>query len=319
MRGSGINHGSIAPDTVFVILYRRYNRGTRSMKDCLRSGISDAARIRFTSAEVTTAAKALEARHLCGPTSGKVLAEGLAAVALLSADASAEDEAVYIRVKVDGPVGGLLAEATGGGHLRGFPNIKVLNELDEEPEIDTRRALGKAGSAQVIRSLPGKILNQAELRVAPPDASKVVARFFYESIQIPAAVEVYVKSDSAGVLIARSLVAEKMPDATTDEFVRVLEAFNSGQIRSRLAETANLHDIGSGLGIRDLRHRGTRELQFRCRCSRQKVEEAIATLPQSDIDEMLSDDRPHSVTCHMCASDYRLTCAEIRDLRTSIS
>lgn len=289
------------------------------MQDCLRSGISESVRIRFTSADVTTAAKALEARHLCGPTSGKVLAEGLAAVALLSADASADNEAVYIRVKVDGPVGGFLAEATGGGHLRGFPNIKVINELDDKPEIDAWRALGEAGSAQVVRSLPGKILNQAELRVTPPHPSKIVARFFYESMQIPAAIEVYVKSDSAGILIARSLLAEKMPDASTNDFVHVLEAFNSGHIRSRLAETADLQDIGSGLGIRDLSHRGTRKLQFRCRCSRQKVEEAIATLPQGDIDEILSDGKSHHVTCHMCASDYRLTCAQIRDVRASLS
>lgn len=289
------------------------------MKDCLCFGIAEAARIRFTSAEVTAAAKALEARHLCGPTAGKVLAEGLASVALLSADSSAQNEAVYIRVKVDGPVGGFLAEATGAGYLRGFPNIKLLNELDAGLEIDAKRALGEVGSAQVMRSLPGKIMNQSELRMAPPDASKVVARFFYESMQIPAAVEVYVKSDSAGVLTARSLLAEKMPDAPTDEFVRVLEAFNSGQIQSRLAETANLYDIWSGLGIQDLRHRDTRELQFRCRCSRRKVQEAIATLPQRDIDEMLSDNRPHSVTCHMCASEYKLTCGEIRDLRASVS
>ena len=82
--------------------------------------------------------------------------------------------------------------------------------------------------------------------------------------------------------------------------------------------TADLQNIGNALGIRDLRHRGGRPLQFHCRCSRQKVEEAIATLPQGDIDEILSEGKPHSVTCHMCASDYRLTCAEIRDLRTSL-
>ncbi len=86
---------------------------------------SNQARIRFTLAKVTMAAKALEARHLCGPTASLALAEGLAAVALMSQDTGTPDEAVLLRLSVSGPIGGVTVEATGAGTLRGYTNTKL--------------------------------------------------------------------------------------------------------------------------------------------------------------------------------------------------
>ncbi|MDA0990168.1 MAG: Hsp33 family molecular chaperone HslO [Verrucomicrobia bacterium] len=275
------------------------------MSDILQSGVSESTRIRFVLSDVTMSAKALETRHLCGPAAGQVLAEGLAAVALLSADTTDENETVYIRLKVDGPVGGLLVEAMGNGDLRGFPNKKVIDDLDRANAYQTADALGTAGAVEIVRSVPGRILNQASLAVRPPALTTVVARFYNQSLQIPAAVDVYVRCDSAGIICARALLAEKMPDAKSRDFVRVLESFNSGRVRKALARHSALPAIAPRTGVDDISIREERALRFRCRCSPEKVRQVVATFAD-DSDTTDVSPRPTHVTCHMCGRDYTI-------------
>ncbi|MCE9613458.1 MAG: Hsp33 family molecular chaperone HslO [Lentisphaerae bacterium] len=285
------------------------------MHDVIHIGFCPQTRLRVIAVDVTESARALEVRHLAGPTAGAVLAEGLAAVALLTADVSQADETVYIRLKVDGPVKGLLAEASGNGDLRGFPNIKVLNDLDGAEAIDPHVALGTSGHAQVVRSVPGRVLNQAMVTVTPPRLDKVVARYCNQSLQVPTAVAVAVRADVAGVLYARALLVERMPDTESQAFVDVLEAFQDGRVDRALAETEQLDAFRDIFRTPDLSERSSRPLQFHCRCSRERILNVVRTLPGTELDEMVGEDRTQQITCHMCGQAYPLSPEDLRALK----
>ena len=284
------------------------------MHDALVTALCSRTRLRLVLADVTESARANEIRHQAGPTAGCVLAEGLTAVALLSSDAAQAEEAISIGLRVDGPVQGLMVEACGNGNLRGFPHIKALNALDGAAEIATGPALGAAGSVAVVRSLPGRILNQTMLQLNPPRLETLVARFCNQSMQVPTAACIVVRSDVAGVLFARGLIAARMPDSDGAAFLRVLEAFNAGQVAARLAETERLEDFGEVLGGLDLAIRERRELRFQCRCSREKMAAVVLGLPADDLNAMLAEGGDHRVTCHMCGQTHTLTTDELRAL-----
>ncbi|MDP6524696.1 MAG: Hsp33 family molecular chaperone HslO [Kiritimatiellia bacterium] len=282
--------------------------------DTLTQGLSKSTNIRFAAADVTMTAKALEARHLSGPTAGCVLAEATAAAALLILDSPKPEEAVSIHARTSGPVTGFLVEATGTGDLRGFTYKKVLNEMDGDEQIDPLKALGETGTVQIMRTLPGKILNQAQLKVDPPSPRTILARFFNHSMQIPTAVEILAHSDSGGLGFARAIMAQRMPDGDVTAFVNVLEAFSGAGIRQWLAEP---HDTGSFdevVGLGDIEMNSTTELRFQCRCSIDKIEEVIRTLPPEERRDMLDQDKSHSVTCHMCSEDYTINSDRLREL-----
>ncbi len=287
------------------------------MPDTLQTGLCAAMRVRFTTVDVTESARALELRHLAGPTAGAVLAEGLVAVALLSTDAAHDDEAVYIRLKVSGPVQGLLVEASGNGDLRGFPHMKALNDLDGAETIDPHTALGEAGSAEIVRTVPGRILNQSMIKVNPPRLDKVLARFFYQSAQVPTAVAIVTRSDVAGVLYARGIMAERMPDTASETFVAVLEAFQDGRVAARLAETERLADFADVFGSPALGPSTTRELRFRCRCTKEKIMSVLRALPGTELDEMIGEARDLHAACHMCGEDYVMTQEELKAIRAA--
>lgn len=288
-----------------------------STMDRLEKALATASCIRLTFVETTVAVKALEARHLCGPVAGSALAEAVTAAALLSADAASADEAVMLRMSVVGPLGGVLAEATGEGGLRGYTTRKVLDELDSRLPVDTAPAWGPSGSVQIVTSVPGKILNQAVLTVQPPQLRYVTARYFNHSLQIPTACAIEVSAGSGGLISARGLLAQRMVDSDIAAFVRVLEAFEDGRVSALLRSSGVVVFGGAAafcdvLGLPDITVRETRPLMFKCRCSRERMLSVLDTLSREELEERISEGGSQDITCHMCGRTYSATMADIQ-------
>jgi molecular chaperone Hsp33 len=282
--------------------------------DALVKALSEKERIRLTFVDVTAAAKALEARHLCGPTAGKVLAESLVAAALLSGDATSDEEAVLLRLSAAGPVRGGVVEAMGDGGLRGYTLVKIMNALDGRETIDATDALGKLGSAVITRTLPGKILNEANFKTGTPSPQIIVATYFNLSMQIPTGAAIVVDSTANGLLSARGLIAQRMPDGESEFFVRVLQRFDDGAVARALAGGVPLELMGEVLGLGDIAVRGGRPLAFRCRCSRERAAASLTALSGEELESMIADASPQSVTCHMCGEDYAFDTPELREI-----
>jgi molecular chaperone Hsp33 len=240
------------------------------------------------------AAKALEARHLAGPTGAMALAEGLVATALLSLDVTGEEEALMLRVNAAGPIGGMMVEAMGNGGLRGFTNKKILNELDTLDEIST------------------KILNQASLNVNPPHMTYVLARYFNHSMQVPTACEIWARADAGGLIAARGLLAQRMEDSDQEAFVRVLEAFEDGAVRKQLSETADPVAFGDVFGLPDLEAREIRDLAFQCRCTKERTLAVLKTLSRDELNALIVRNESQNVTCHMCGDSYVASTDDMR-------
>lgn len=287
--------------------------------DRIEKAVAPSVCIRFAFTELTMASKALEARHLCGPTAAMALAEGLAGAALLSVDAGSGDESFMLRVNASGPIGGLLAEATGMGGLRGFTHRKVLDELDTRDEIETTEAWGRSGFAQIVTSIPGKILNQAVMNVNPPLINYVLARYFNHSLQVPTGCAIRVTADSGGLISARGLLAQRMEDSDPQAFVRVLEQFENSRVKTQLAGDGSSAAIGISafrdiFGLADLRVHETRPLMFACRCSRERMLNVLETLSVREIEALVAAESEQGITCHMCGKTYTATVTDMRSV-----
>ena len=275
--------------------------------DQLIKAISPDTKIRLASVEVTMAAKALEARHLAGPTAAMALAEGLVAVSLLAMDASEDDEAMMLRVNANGPIGGMMVECMGDGGLRGFTNTKVLNELDVLDTISTADAWGTSGSIQILTSLPGKILNQAALNVNPPNMKFVLARYFNHSMQVPTACEIFARADSGGIIEARGILVQRMEDSDQEAFIRVLESFEGGAVREQLSKKSNCEGFKDVFGLPDIETRATRDLMFKCRCTKPRTLAVLKTLARAEVENLIASGESQTVTCHMCGDNHIAT------------
>jgi molecular chaperone Hsp33 len=282
--------------------------------DALIKAFSPSLKLRVAFADVTVTAKALEARHLAGPTSALVLAESLAAVALLSADVSEADECISLRMHVTGPVRGVLVEASAQGHLRGFTNVKVLNDLDGAAKPASDGGLGDSGAVNIISSRPGKILGRTSINAAPPKLRHVLARYFNYSMQAPTGVEIESRADPGGLIHACGLYAQRMVDGSQDAFVRILEDLESGAVRREMAQPDPKARLAALLKIPDLEVRETRPLQFLCRCTREKTLATLDMLKREELTEIVAAGKPQRVFCHMCSAEYSATVEEVKGL-----
>lgn len=272
--------------------------------DKLQRALSDRYGLRFIYADVTGSATTLAARHLAGPAAASVLSQALVAAALVSSDLENEGEAISIQWKVNGPIGGILVEALYGGWLRGYTYRKTLGALDEAASPDPSRSLGTEGHMTVLHSMPRQVLYSGVVAANPPDVQRNLARYYNQSRQTPTAVAIEVALEAGKPSRARGVIAQKLPDASTEKFVEVLERFDDGSIARALARAGGAVDVGCLAGVEDLAVVGSGPLAFACRCSRQRVDAVLAMLPRGDLEEMAAEDRPQTVTCHFCGETY---------------
>jgi len=263
--------------------------------------------------DVTTSTRALEARHLSGPAATQVLGEALASVALFSVDLTQENASVMLQLGVDGPVRGVIAEATVEGSLRGFTYVKVLDEFDGRGKHSTAEVLGAAGKAVVTKSIPGRILSRGAVAAVPPEIRVVAARYLNDSVQTPAAVQVPVHVDAGGVVAAGGLVIELMPDGDRAGFFDRVELMN--RATAPLAgKGLDAEGVADFLGIQDMTIDAERPLQFKCRCSRDRVQDMLQMLPINELREIEAAGEGQQLTCHMCGQAYRLDSGQIADV-----
>ncbi|MDD4101135.1 MAG: Hsp33 family molecular chaperone HslO [Kiritimatiellae bacterium] len=278
------------------------------------SAFSPSCKIRFVQVEVTDSARELERSHLCGPTAGMIQAEALAGVALLGSDLAGEAETVTLRLKVSGPVAGLLVEASSDGSLRGYTNVKVMNDLDACEELDVSAALGDDAEVQIIRSVPGRIISSAATSISPASVMNGIELYFRQSLQRPVLVQIAVLAYGGFLDGARGLMIEKLPDGDNAVFAKLARYFEDGTLLECLEAVASLRTICETMGIEDCVFEQPFPLRFACRCSAERVAGVLSAMPASDLEAMILEDRPAQIFCQMCGQGYQISTEQLREM-----
>jgi len=282
--------------------------------DLMTLAYSPRARIQFVQVDVADAARGLEQSHLCGPTASLVLAEALAGVALLGSDLTRPRETVTLRMRVSGPVQGVLVEMAQDGSLRGYTNQKVMNELDDREEMDSSEAFGDHAEVQIIRSVPGHILAHASLETRPASVRNALEQYYEQSLQRRVAAQIVAIAYGGTLDMARGLMALGLPDLDRGEFERLSALFDDDTVSQELESSGSLAELGETLGFSDLQMEPSRPLRFACRCSRERVLEMIKGLSIPEIAEMIRQNKPTSIYCHMCGKGYDVGVEDLQKL-----
>lgn len=279
--------------------------------DLLHLGACPAHGLRWVHADVCDSARLLGQSHLCGPASGLVLAEALGGIALLAGELTEPDETVSLRLSVSGPVEGVLVEAARDGSLRGYPRIKVLDDLDDLEDLQSGLALGERGQAQIVRSRPGQLLSRAALDLRPASVQAAVERYFADSLQRVAFVVHSALTYDGFIDLARALLIECLPGGDRSEFERLRRRADDGSLREALEAAPGIGALCEELGLRDVRVEPPRPLRFACRCNLARAEATLAALPLAELEEMAGAGRPADLHCHMCGKHYTVSTARL--------
>ena len=253
--------------------------------------------------------------HLSGPTAALALSEAVVGVALISRELSLPEEAVSLRLRVDGPIDGVLVEADINGALRGYTHKKVLNQFDGQEVITSLPAWGERGEAAVVRSVPGRLISQAVVEARAPMVAEALNFYYNMSLQRRAFAVIEAYAWEEGVEMARGLLIECLPDGDQEVFAKLCEAADDGFVQEALEHADEPASLWAELNQRATSD-APRKLRFACRCARTSALQALAALPRDERRAMIDAGTPAEIDCHMCGHHYTFTPEELKGIDT---
>jgi len=257
-----------------------------------------------------------EMRRLQGlsPTATAALGRAIAGVALLVADL--KTGRVMLQINGGGPLGEILAEGDAEGNLRGTVANPWAHPEPQAGKLAVGVAVGKNGFLSVVRDLGLKEPYQGSVALVSGEIARDLAYYLTVSEQIPSAVALGVLVDTDGsVKEAGGFMVQRMPTASEEDITAAEKALSEvPAVTEMLSEGLKPEEILERLFPGRIEILGKKELRYRCRCSRERVEAALAALGKEELEEMIRKGEPARVSCHFCRKEYVLSLEDLRRL-----
>jgi molecular chaperone Hsp33 len=283
--------------------------------DCLARSLAHGGTVRALAAVTTDLVEEARDRHGTAPTATAALGRALTGALLLAATIK-RDERLSLEFSGDGPLRGVLVDATPDGDTRGFVLRPGTHLPPRAGKLDVGGALGRGVLCVMRVPIAGGALYRSVVPLESGEIGADLARYLLASEQTRAAVGVGVFVDSDGrVAAAGGYLVQALPGATPETLDAVAASVERAATPSQLVRDgmgpADMLRAVVGDGVSVLEERGVR---FRCRCSRERVAVAILAMGRSEIEAVLADDRRAEATCEFCGARYVLEEDELRTL-----
>ena len=273
------------------------------------------ATIRLLAAVTTTLVDEACQRHKTTPTVAAALGRTLTGALLLGRTLK-DLERLTLRFVCDGAVGGITAEATAHGTVRGY----VKNPLADAPpnalgKLNVKEIVGN-GMLHVIRDVGGEIgLNNEPYYGSVPITSGEIAadlaHYLLTSEQIPSALSlgVFVGGEQERVMAAGGFLIQAMPGAEADTLAaierNIAQAPHPTEMIRRGADAEGMLQLA--LGELPFATLSQMPVEFRCNCSYARAIHIISCLERAEVEDMLAEDKGAEMTCHFCSAVYQLS------------
>lgn len=281
------------------------------MQDLLVKGTVD--KVRIYAVRTTELVKQAAGRHGCSHVAAAALGRAMTGALLLAATMK-EKERIGLRFIGDGPLGEVVADAE-GNYVRGYVEHKQVYLPLKNGKLDVGGAVG-AGNLVVTRYLQNAEPFTGYCELKNGEIADDLTKYLYESEQTPASVALGVLVAPDGtVLHAGGFFIQAMPGAEDE----VLEKLEHNVMRTpyvtQLLELGYTPEQMIQILGRDLHVtiKESTEVAFKCRCSRERVENALAALDRQALAEMAQDEVTEA-HCEFCNTTYAFTREEIKTL-----
>lgn len=256
--------------------------------------------------------------HTTLPVATAALGRALAAASMMGNALKGDEASLTLQIKGGGPLGTILAVSDAAGNVRGYvqePHVDL--PLRPDGKLDVGSAVGSDGSLTVIKDLGMKEPYIGTVQLLGGEIAEDLAAYFVESEQIPTAcaLGVLVERDQS-VKAAGGYIIQLLPGATEDTIVKVEGGVMAAGAVTGLLEKnddpeAMLREVLSDFEIEILE---TSPVEYRCYCSRERVERALISLGKDELNQILQEQGGCELTCQFCDTVHRFTADELRAL-----
>ena len=242
--------------------------------------------------------------HKTLPVATAALGRTLAAASMMGNALKGEGASVTLQIKGGGPLGRILAVADNEGNVRGtVDNPAVELPLRSDGKLDVGSAVGLDGTLTVIKDLNMKEPYVGSVGLLGGEIAEDLAAYLVESEQIPTACGLGVLVDrDQSVLVAGGYLIQLLPGASED-IITMVEGgiMAAGSVSALLQKNddpeAMLREVMSDFNLEILEKS---PIEYRCYCSRDRMESALISLGPQQLQELIDDQGSAELCCQFC-------------------
>ena len=256
--------------------------------------------------------------HKTLPVATAALGRTLAAASMMGNALKSEGASLTLQFKGGGPLGPVLAVSDNQGNVRGYvtdPHVDL--PLRSDGKLDVGAAVGHEGTLTVIKDLHMKEPYVGTIDLLGGEIAEDIAGYFVESEQIPTACALGVLVDrDQSVKAAGGYLIQLMPGAAEDTIAKVEGGIMAAGPVSAILDRDDdpeklLREVMSDFDLKILE---TCPVEYKCYCSRERVERALISLGRQELEQMLAEQGGCQLTCQFCDAVYDFTADDLRAL-----
>lgn len=242
----------------------------------------------------------------------------LTAASMMGIMLKGKEDSVTLKVSAGGPAGTVMAVSDSEGCVRGYAEHPVVEiPLKPNGKLDVSGAVGTDGMLYVLRDTGGKEPYVGCTPLVSGEIAEDITSYYALSEQTPTvcALGVLVNPDLT-VRAAGGLLLQLLPFCP-DKVIDQVEA-NVAKLPSMTAM------LDSGMTVEEIVKKALDGMDFdvldeyqpeyRCTCSREKIERAFLTMQPDEVRGLPDDTGTVEATCSFCDEVYRFTREDLEDL-----
>lgn len=256
--------------------------------------------------------------HKTLPVGTAALGRALAAASMMGSALKDEGSSLTLQFRGGGPLGMVLAVSDNAGNVRGTVDAPETElPLREDGKLDVGAAVGASGTLTVVRDLHMKEPYVGTVALLSGEIADDLGAYFTESEQIPTAcgLGVLVERDQS-VRAAGGYLIQLMPGAGEDVIAKVeggvLAAGSVTGLLEKSADPAEL--LRTVLSDFELRILERTPVEYRCTCSRERMERALISLGPCELQKMMEEQGGAELSCRFCGRKQSFSREELEKL-----
>lgn len=290
--------------------------------DKIIKGTAKDGMIRIIAGETTALVNEGRELHNCTPVAAAAFGRMLTAGALMGSTLKSDKEVMTLKIDGKGEANGITVTAYENGIVKGIignPNGDL--PLNEKGKLDVGGYVGKNGDFIVIKDLGMRDPYVGNVPILSGEIGEDLAYYFTVSEQTPSAVALGVLVDTDyQIKIAGGFIIQMLPDA--DELLADLLTYRLEEIPSITEMLSTYGSIEKVMEFifegMDLKILEEIHPEYRCNCSRDRVEKALISIGKEALTSIYNDNKEEEVKCSFCNTAYKFDHEEIGELLSRI-
>lgn len=291
------------------------------MGKLIRCITSDGA-VMATAIDSTDIVAKAEQLHKTSAVVTAALGRLLTATSMMGNMLKGEKDTITVKIDGGGPSGAITAVSDSKGNVRGYAvNPVVEIPLKPNGKLDVSGAIGTDGSVYVIKDLGLKEPYNGFVPIVSGEIAEDITSYYAVSEQIPTvcALGVLVNKDLT-VRKAGGYIIQLLPAADGETIDKLEQNVNKALPVTEMLERGMdieeiVREVLSGFDVEVLY---TQNLEYKCKCTRERVEKTLISLGEDELSKMADEMPEVEVKCHFCEGSYLFKKEEILEILKKI-